>query len=237
MSRTTLPALAASLLLAVACGSGELEEASPADPCRVHLHPGDDDQLMVQSALVTASAGSMICFDEGVYHLTDGLSLSVPGITLRATEGLAILDFSAQVADAPGLDLKGDDLTVEGLEIRNSAGDAIRLQQVDSAHLQGIRIGWGDDAPPVAGARGVAILESSNVLVEEVRIHGAEDAGLAVIDSMGVVIRRSSVARCGDGIVEERSADVDLQLNRIRVEPRPHRDEPLLAPALAPIDD
>ncbi|WP_169788872.1 right-handed parallel beta-helix repeat-containing protein [Vulgatibacter incomptus] len=214
MNRAYLPALLSCLILA-ACGAGSGGDDLPGDPCSIHLEPGQDDQVSVQSALLEAASGSVICFDPGVYRFTDGLSLSVPGITLRSSGSRAILDFSGQVADAPGLDVTGDDFTVENLELRNTAGDAIRLLQVDSARLRRVRASWTADAPPVAGAHGIAILGSGNVLVEACRIRGAADAGVAIVGSAGVEVRLTSVRESGGGISFDESSEVELRQNRL----------------------
>src|SRR5690554_6122991 len=114
------------LLLAVlcaflaACGMAGPGDESLDDACTVHLSPGPDDQGAIQSALIGASAGSVICFDEGTYHLNDGLFLSVPAISLRPTDGPVVLDFSGQAVDAPGIDVTGDDVNIDGLEVRNT---------------------------------------------------------------------------------------------------------------------
>lgn len=218
MKRLSLPTFLLVVLLA-ACGTGPTGEGSIGDRCTVHLRPGDDDQTAIQSALIEAFPGSVICFDEGTYRLTDGLSVGVPGITLRSTRGTggkAILDFSGQVADAPGLDVTGDDVAVDGLELRNTAGDALRLVQGDNVRIRRVRIGWASDAPPVADARGISVLGASNVVVEACTIVGAAAEGILVASSDGVTIRSSSVRDSGGGIAIESSSFVETVNNRLR---------------------
>lgn len=210
--------LLAALVLA-SCDGGSAAP-TPDDPCTTHLQPGSDDQVAIQTALLEAAAGSVICLDEGTYRLSDGLSLGVPGVALRAPSGRAILDFSAQALDAPGLQLLGDDLDVVGIEIRNTAGDGIRVVGADNVRLRRVRIGWGE-VPPVPGARGVAVLQSSNVAVRSARIVGAAGAGIAVDASAGVTIDRSIIAGGPEGIVSHESVDVTLGHNRLELVPAP----------------
>lgn len=224
MKRLSLVISISAALLA-ACGNEPTEDGAVEDRCSVHLRPSGDDQLMIQSALIEASAGSVLCFDAGLYHLTDGLSLSVPGIGLRAEGGPAVLDFSGQVADAPGIDVTGDDVSIDGLDLRNTAGDALRLVQVDNVRLRRLRISWSADAPPVADAHGISILGGSNVMVSDVRVRSAAAEGISIIASSGVSIRRSSIQESGGGIGVEGSLDVELVGNRLRNNAEPSEAE------------
>ena len=227
----SLPLLLLCAFLA-ACGVGGAEDESPGDACTVHLSPGPDDQGTIQSALIGASAGSVICFDEGTYHLTDGLFLSVPAISLRPTDGPVTLDFSGQAVDAPGLDVTGDDVTIDGLAFRNTTGDAIRLIQVDNVKVRRLRIEWNSDAPPVAEAHGISVLGASNVIVEACKVWGAAGNGVLVASSAGVTIRSSSVQESGGGIAVEGSSDVEQVNNRLRnnAPPAPEVEEEQLLP-------
>jgi len=188
---------------------------SPGDPCTTHLRPGANDQVAIQSALLEAAVGHVICLDEGTYRLSDGLSLGVPGVAVRAPFGRAVLDFSAQASDAPGLQLLGDDVELQGVEIRNTAGDGIRIVGGDGVHLRGVRVGWGPEAPPVPGARGIAVEQATNVTMEAIRVRGAAGAGVSLDGSAGVSIDGISIARGPEGISYGDSVDVAVRNERI----------------------
>ncbi|HEY0838870.1 MAG TPA: right-handed parallel beta-helix repeat-containing protein [Vulgatibacter sp.] len=217
MIRTRLPLLA---LLALASCDGGAAAPTPDDPCATHLAPGPDDQVAIQSALLEAAVGSVVCLEPGVYRLSDGLSLGVPGVALRAPAGRAVLDFSAQAQGAPGLQLLGDDLDVQGIEIRNTAGDGVRIVGADNVRLRRVRVTWGE-VPPIPGARGVAVIQASNVAVESARIRGAAGPGIYVESSAGVAIDRTRIEGGPEGIVAQDSVDVILGRNRLALVPAP----------------
>lgn len=212
-------------LMALASCDGGATAPTPDDPCATHLAPGPDDQVAIQSALLEAAVGSVICLEPGIYRLSDGLSMGVPGVALRATSGRAVLDFSAQALDAPGLQLLGDDLDVQRIEIRNTAGDGIRIVGADNIRLRRVRVTWSD-VPPIPGARGVAVIQASNVEVRSTRIRGAAGPGVFVEASAGVTIDLTSIAGGPEGIVAQDSVDVILGENRLDLLPAPAADVP-----------
>jgi len=175
--------------------------------------------VAIQSAFLEAAVGSVLCLDQGIYRLSDGLSLGVPGVAVRAPYGRAILDFSAQASDAPGLQLLADDVDLQGLEIRNTAGDGVRIMGGDGVRLRGVRVGWGRDAPPVAGARGIAVVQATNVTLEDVRVRGASGPGILLEGAAGVAVSRASIRNGPEGISIVDSVDVDVRDERIDLTP------------------
>lgn len=212
--RTWLGCLIGAAL--AACGSqptrGDLHGA---DPCHAHVRPGPDDQLAIQSALLGAAPGSVICLEPGRYELSDGLSLGVPGLTLRGTAAGVVFDFSQQGAPAPGIDVTGDDVTVEAIALFDTEGTAIRVLGADNVRLRNLRIAW---QTPRDGVAGIALLDASNTLVKDVDVTGATLAGVRASGSIRVLIDGASLLRNGTGLRIESSADVevvgtDLQAN------------------------
>ena len=130
----------ASVALFAACGLQGADAPAAQDPCHVHLAPSEDDHLSIQSALLGSAPGSVVCLESGTYELADGLSLGVPGLTLRALDEGAVLDFYRQRAPAPGIAIQGDDVTVEGLEFRDARGPAVRVEGSDNVRLASLRI-------------------------------------------------------------------------------------------------
>lgn len=172
----------------------------------MHLRPGADDQLSIQSALLGAAPGSVVCLEAGRYALSDGLSLGVPGLTLRGASGV-VFDFSSQGAPAPGLDITGDDVTVEGIAFHETVGTAVRVLGADNVRLRNLGIAW---TSPGEDAHGISLLESSNTWVKDVEVVGASGAGVRTAGSFRVLIDGASLLHNRAGVRLEGGADVEV---------------------------
>lgn len=196
-----------------ACGTTE-RAPSASDPCHVHLEPGEDDALALQSALLGAAPGSVICLESGTYRMADGLSLGVPGLTLRASGDGAVLDFSLQRGRAPGLEITGDDVTVEGLELRDARGAAVRVMGTDNVRIASLRLLW--PTRDEAKVDGIALYGASNTRVREVEALGASGFGIRVVDSVRTVIEGSSLHRNAVGVWVEGGSDIEVTATEMR---------------------
>lgn len=196
-----------------ACGASE-RAPTASDPCHVHLRPGADDALALQSALLGAAPGSVICLDAGTYRMADGLSVGVPGLTIRGTGEGAILDFSSQRGRAPGLEIAGDDVTVERLELRDARGAAVRVMGADNVRIASVRMSW--TRPDDELDDGVALYGASNTLLRDVEARGASGFGIRVVDAVRTVIDGASLAENAAGIWIEGGADVEVTGTEIR---------------------
>ena len=205
------PVLLATGFLA-ACGMQGADAPVTQDPCHVHLAPGEDDQVAIQSALLGAAPGSVICFEAGVYELTDGLSLGVPGLTLRAAEEGAILDFSRQRTPAPGLAIRGDDVAVEGLEFRDPRGAGIRVDGSDNVRLSSVRVHW---RRPASEAIGIDLRATSNTRVAGAEVSGA-GRGIRSEGSVRLVVEGSSLRHSDVGVWIEGGHDVEVAETELR---------------------
>lgn len=213
MRGIALPLWIAAAILWSACGSSADEPAVAGDPCSQHLAPGSNDQLDVQSALLGAAPGSVLCFAEGVYELSDGLSLSTPGVALRAEEGPVVFDFSGQNARAPGLDVSGDDVIVEGISFRHAKGPGLRVVGADNVRLRGIEaIGAGRRIPEGGG---LALQGVSNVLVDSCEIRGVNE-GISLADALQVVVSNCTVRGNQVGLVARGASGLEIVGNTFR---------------------
>ena len=212
MHRARLPLLAL-LALGAACGDDTEAQGQQAQTCAVTLAPSDDDQTNVQTAFIQAAAGSMICFADGTYRFTDELSLTVPGITLRGVGDAVIFDFAEQQAGGNGLNVTGDDFTVENLTIKNSPGDGIRVSDADGVTFRNLRVSWDAGSVTENGAYAIYPLGCTNVLVEDCEVSGASDAGIYVGQSKQIVVRRNVVHGNVAGIEIENSDDAEVYEN------------------------
>src|SRR5262245_61784037 len=101
--------------LLTACSSGST--GAPAKGgCTHEIAPSADDQTALQTLFIEAEAGSSICLAEGTYRFKTELSIAKNGIHLRgAGAGKTIFDFSQQDLGGNGMQLTGDDITLEGI--------------------------------------------------------------------------------------------------------------------------
>lgn len=213
MQRTRRFLLCAAMPIAVLSFACE-REARPAPPeCTARLAPGSDDQTAVQTALIEAQPGEVLCFDDGVYRFTDELSLSVPNVTLRGTWGGAILDFSDQVTGANALLVTADGFELADLTIRNMAGDGVRMKDIHDVHIHGVRIHWEDGSVATNGAYGLYPVGVTDILVEDCELSGAADAAVYVGQTDRIVVRNNDVHGNVIGIQLENTRDGDVYGN------------------------
>ena len=212
-----LPLLLTAAL--AACGEDEAppeEGPGQTDPCTVHLAPSADDQTAVQTALIEASPGSVLCFDDGVYRFTDELSLTVPGVTLRGTGDRAVWDFSGQSVGGSGgngLSVTADDFVIERLTVINTPGDSIRVDAADNVTFRAVTVRWDGPASDENGAYALYPVRCTNVLIEDCDISGASDAGIYVGQSSNIVVRRNKAHQNVAGIEIENSFDAEVYEN------------------------
>lgn len=186
--------LASAILLAFpACG-----DDAPGDdfagPCDQTLSPSDDDQTTVQTALIEAAPGSSVCLREGTYTFTAELSIDVDGMTLRG-EGMdrTVLDFSGQEvgAGSNGIKASSDDLTFEDLQVRDTPGDGIRVDDASNVTFRRVWVSWTEEESQENGAYGMYPIGCDGVLIEDSKVNGARDAGVYVGQSNDILVQRN----------------------------------------------
>src|SRR6266568_954230 len=201
-----LPAL---LLAAAACGS-----SSSGKECTKTLTHGTDDQTAVQTALIGAKSGDLVCFSAGTFTFTDELSLSVSGVTLRgAGKATTILDFSAQATGGNALKVTGGDFIVEHLTVKDPKGDGIRTEGVTNVTFRDIRVYWSAGPRSGNGAYGVYPVLTTNVLIDGIEVSGAADAAIYVGQSKNILVQSSTAFDSVAGIEIENSTDAEVVNN------------------------
>lgn len=233
-SRSSSPALALSALalsaLLAACdgggdgtggaggtggtgGSGGTGGTSTAD-CATTISPGADDPKTVQTALIDAKEGDVLCFAEGTFQFDTELSLDVKGVTLRgAGQDKTIWDFSKQDVGANGMLIKSDGAIVEQLTVKNTPGDGIRADSVAGITFRDMTVMWEQDASLDNGAYGLYPVGSSAVRIEGCTVKGARDAGIYVGQSTDIVVTGSEAYGNVAGIEIENSTDAEVMNN------------------------
>ena len=188
--------------------------AGTAQARTIAVAPGADAQTRLQEALIVAQPGDVVQLGEGVYMLTDGLSLDVNGVTLRgAGMDKSILDFSGQQGAGEGLLVTSDDVVLRDFGVRDSKGDGIKSKGADRIVYLSIRVDWSGEPKATNGAYGIYPVESENVLIDSSVVRGASDSGIYVGQSRNIVVRESIAVQNVAGIEIENCYDADVHDN------------------------
>jgi parallel beta-helix repeat protein len=210
-------ALAAPLVLLIAaCGEKPAPvDAAPAGP--VPLSAEGDFGATLQGALIAAKPGDTILMPEGTFALSDSLSLDVEGVTLRgAGQDKTILDFAQQSGAGEGLLVTSDDVTLMDFAVRDTKGDGIKSKGADRITYRYLTVEWSGEPDETNGAYGVYPVESKDVLIENVTVRGASDAGIYVGQSSNIIVRNSIAEFNVAGIEIENSTGADVYGNIAR---------------------
>ncbi len=171
-------------------------------------------QEIIQEALIDVSPGDTIILPAGTYHLTDGLSLDIDGVTLRGQgPDTTILSFKGQVTGGEGLLVTSDKIVLEGFAIEDVKGDAIKANGSDEITFRNIRVEWTNGPSPENGAYGLYPVSSTHVLIENCVAIGASDAGIYVGQSQHIIVRNSRAEYNVAGIEIENSFYADVYDN------------------------
>ncbi|MEJ7730783.1 MAG: parallel beta-helix domain-containing protein [Polyangiaceae bacterium] len=199
---------------AVPAGGGTGGGGNP--DCAATLTPGADDQSVVQTALIEASAGDTLCFAAGTFSFQSELSLSASDVILRGA-GIdeTVLDFVSQTTGANGMVITGDRVTVESLTAKNTPGDGIRATDVEDITFRDVAVRWDAAASTANGAYGLYPVGSSGVRIEGCVVNGARDAGIYVGQSERILVTGSEAHGNVAGIEIENSTDAEVVDNHV----------------------
>ena len=193
---------------------GALLLASAANARTIDVAAGDDAQSRLQEALIVAQPGDVVSIGAGVFHLTDGLSLDVNGVTVRGSGiGTTTLDILGQIGAGEGLLVTSDDVMLRDFTIRDTKGDGIKSKNADRIVYLSLRVEWSGEPRATNGSYGVYPVESENVLVDGVIVRGASDAGIYVGQSRNIVVRDSVAVENVAGIEIENCYNADVHDN------------------------
>ena len=210
--------VAAAALALAACSPKPADvPASDAAALPAAVSAEGDFAANLQTALIEARPGDTVRLPEGTFKLSTGLSLDVDGVTvLGAGQDKTILDFSGQTGAGEGLLVTSDDVTLTGFGIRDTKGDGIKSKGADRIVYRDLTVDWSGEPDEGNGAYGVYPVESRDVLVENVTVRGASDAGIYVGQSHNIIVRNSLAEFNVAGIEIENSSNADVYGNITR---------------------
>jgi parallel beta-helix repeat protein len=170
--------------------------------------------VALQTALIDAQPGDTVRLAAGRYALADGLSLDVAGVTVRgAGPGRTILDFTGQKGEGEGLLITSGNVVIRDLAVENAKGNGIKSKGSDGISFVNLRVEWTGGPKASNGAYGVYPVSSKHVLIDNVFVKGASDAGIYVGQSQQIVVRNSRAEGNVAGIEIENSYDADVHHN------------------------
>ena len=171
-------------------------------------------QKELQTRLINAKPGAVIEIPEGIHEINRGLSLNVPGVTIRgAGMDRSILSFRNQVQGAEGLLVNAGDFTIEDLAIEDAAGDGLKVNEGRNIVIRRVRAEWTNGPDEDNGAYGIYPVQAENVLIEDCVAKAASDAGIYVGQSRNVVVRNNRAEFNVAGIEIENTFDADVYGN------------------------
>lgn len=194
--------------------AASLSLASPALAGVIKVEPGANAQERLQTALLDAKAGDTVEMAAGRFDLTDGLSLDVPGVTVKgAGRDATILSFKAQKGAGEGLLITSNDVILRDFAVEDTRGDGIKSKGVQRIVFVDLRVEWTGAPSPKNGAYGIYPVASTDVLIDRVFVKGAADAGIYVGQSKNIIVRNSVARGNVAGIEIENSFNADVYSN------------------------
>lgn len=170
-----------------------------------------DDQDNVQTALIGASEGDIICLAEGTFTFSDELSLDVDNVEIRgAGMELTILDFSQQERGANGIAVTSDGFTASKFSVRDTPGDGLRVTGATDVTFLELEVTWADGPKSSNGAYGLYPVQCTNVHIEGCKVSYASDAGVYVGQSTNILVKDNEVFGNVAGIEVENSSDAEV---------------------------
>lgn len=188
--------------------------AGPVAARTIAVAPGANAQEALQTAFIDAQPGDTVRLTAGRYILVDGVSLDVKGVTIAgAGPDKTILDFTGQRGEGEGLLVTSSDVTIRDLAVENAKGNGIKSKGSDGISFVNLRVEWTGGPKSTNGAYGVYPVSSKNVLVDNVFVKGASDAGIYVGQSQQIIVRNSRASGNVAGIEIENSYNADVHDN------------------------
>ncbi len=173
-------------------------------------------QKKYQSAMILAETGSVIELPEGIFTLSNTLSLEgKTKVTIRG-KGMdkTILSFKNQTDGAEGIRVSGgSDIILEGFTVQDAKGDAIKTMHVTGITFRDIKTEWTGVPGPGNGGYGLYPVQCEQVSIDQCVAIGASDAGIYVGQSKDIVVKHSKAYHNVAGIEIENSQRAEVYEN------------------------
>lgn len=186
------------------------------DPCKFEIDAGPNAQTEIQDAMNRVEAGCRIELGDGVFELTNTLTMDAK--TDVRIEGRSrdntILSFAGQSAGGDGILItNSENIVVKDMTIRDAGGDALKFQNSNGVVMYRLATEWSGEPSADNGAYGFYPVLSSNILFENCYAYGASDAGIYVGQSDRAIVRNSTAVGNVAGIQIENTTNADVYNN------------------------
>ena len=172
-----------------------------------------DFQKKYQSLFILAEDGDVVELPEGVFELTNTLSLEgKKKVTIRG-KGMnkTILSFKKQTDGAEGIRVSdGSDIVLEAFTVQDAKGDAIKTMHVKGITFRNVKTEWTGIPGPENGGYGLYPVQCQGVLIDQCEAIGASDAGIYVGQSKDIVVKKSKAYHNVAGIEIENSLNAEV---------------------------
>ena len=172
-----------------------------------------DFQKKYQSLFILAESGDVIELPEGVFQLTNTLSLEgKKKVTIRG-KGMnkTILSFKNQTDGAEGIRVSdGTEILLEGFTVQDAKGDAIKTMHVKGITFRDVKTEWTGTPGPANGGYGLYPVQCEGVIIDQCEAIGASDAGIYVGQSKDIIVKNSKAYHNVAGIEIENSLRAEV---------------------------
>ena len=101
----------------------ELMPVGPPAECDHYVEPSDDDQTAIQTALIEANDGQIVCLSPGDFVLNGEINIGKKDLTFQgAGPDVTTLDFSTQDLGANGVHIQSDGVTIKDMTVTEPPG-------------------------------------------------------------------------------------------------------------------
>ena len=191
-----------------------VEADNPLQPKTYVIPPSENVQFELQARLIEAVPGDTIQLEAGRYLLSRQLDVSTDNVTIAGRgPDKTILTFKGQSSSGQGLEVTGNNFTIENLAVEDTAGNAIKILGCRNLTMRGVRTEWTGEPTAANGAYGLYPVQCENVLMENCTAIGASDAGIYVGQCRNVIVRSCRAERNVAGIEIENTVDADVYEN------------------------
>ena len=209
------PTAAAGQIPAAKTATEDASATTSLQPKTYVIAPSATVQFELQARLIEAVPGDTIQLEAGRYVLQRQLDVVADNITILGRGAdQTVLTFKDQPTSGQGLEVTGNNFTLENLAIEDTAGNAVKVLGSRNVTFRGVRVEWTAAQPTSSnGAYGLYPVQCENVLMENCTAIGASDAGIYVGQCRNVIVRKCRAERNVAGIEIENTVGADVYEN------------------------
>lgn len=203
----------------VACNSSKSSAGDGGAACAggaAYCFTPDTPETTISAALGTLQDGDVVTFAAGLYKFNNQLALgAAKNVTIEGAGASTVFDFSTQqvAGDAVFVQSPAAGVTFKSFAITNSPGNAIKALGVNGLTFDALTVSWTAPDATTHGAYGIYPVQSTNVVIKNSTVSGANDSGIYVGQSKNVVVEHNEAFQNVAGIEIENTYVADVHDN------------------------